>query len=464
MNGNLDEHRIDKRVNNSSSSINDGAPADKRPRTSDTVNSSNLYPPATISPCLEIRQGDPDLQIVNVNLADTLTPPPETVPRLCEIREEINNLWEEEKRILGEREEAFKLRIKELQSRLAEATKCSIEARGAQTAAESLLSRNRIEMQKKITELMDKNAKLEEVIVQRTAEGTEKLNAAAKRIIELRQKFLKAGSPSQREIYLKTTELQETKIKIQELESEKISLRKVIQDLRPKAERVEELEKKLKLANQTIVNLGGTDMQVEVSGDEVAGCDRQLEDPISIDDEVVNIEQEALGSRLQENGAAVNGQASTAPEYEFFDLTCDVQGGDNETSGWNHTEHTPILVSDDDDESSSSLQLYEGEENGYGGCQDHRIRVGDMYVLPSDPKFFEIDWSKEFGRYSKKKFVCRSCSFKALARGHIEDHAWVKHHRGRFLCPLCPAHIFSTSSRYLITKHVRDAHGGTLGD
>ncbi|XP_015126092.1 uncharacterized protein LOC107047774 [Diachasma alloeum] len=88
------------------------------------------------------------------------------------------------------------------------------------------------------------------------------------------------------------------------------------------------------------------------------------------------------------------------------------------------------------------------------------IRVADNYfVLPSNPKFFTIDWENEYTRNAPHKYVCNRCQVVEQFKTKMEDHVWVKHYYECYKCPTCYIHRPSSlQSRYSIRRHVKQFH------
>ncbi|XP_015126024.1 uncharacterized protein LOC107047728 [Diachasma alloeum] len=145
------------------------------------------------------------------------------------------------------------------------------------------------------------------------------------------------------------------------------------------------------------------------------------------------------GTERRSEGSKAMRECSTSRNAEESDselIVVDVHSDDNEAP--------PGEQADDKDKKPS-----EGEQSSQG----RRIIVGNYHVLPSDSKFFEIDYEKHYRCNSARRFACNKCSSKSHSgRQRIEDHIWVTHYGGRFNCPFCPS---SFSRRDDIRPHMK---------
>ncbi|XP_015114245.1 uncharacterized protein LOC107039240 [Diachasma alloeum] len=418
---------------NDSPPSQDGALAKKVRTSSDTTNSITLH----------LRGCDLNLRIEDMNSRNSLSHMEQTNTRLNQIRERRRNLCEEKRRILVDRVESSKQTIKDLTIQLSETAKSIREAREAQTAAKSQISKDETNMQQKILELQNKNAQLEEVIAQRTTD-----DALKQYVKNQMMELLNTCTPSQKDIYLKKAAIRKGKLKIEELESEKIYLRKEIQDLLPQAAGAEKLERKLLLANEVISKIRTNAVESVGPGVEASSVSEELGDEISAQEHLVDITSECLKSRLHETEETVCQMASEAPVPEICDLTSATQAAENVYPSLSSNQPGQTLIELSDDESVWSPQRLQ---------EDHRIRVGKYYFLASHPKYFKINWEKEYGRRGPA-FSCRWCASIIQQRVAVIDHIWVKHYGGRYKCPLCLDPPYFGASRYQMSNHVKLYH------
>ncbi|XP_012287257.1 mitotic spindle assembly checkpoint protein MAD1 isoform X2 [Orussus abietinus] len=203
-----------------------------------------------------------------VSLRTRLSHQEVTVQKLHQVRRQMEEVFDTEKKIFEMRTEQDKQTIKQLEVRLDMSRQTVQEAREAQLAAEKELNEIKAKLELKISSLMNENAKLMEdcrtTIAQNAVPAPKnpanemsdtlpKLEAAEARIEELEQK-LRESMTVQRDFEMQSVELQNMKIRIEKLESER-ALWEEGKQLVARAAKASDYEKELIAAKETIANL-----------------------------------------------------------------------------------------------------------------------------------------------------------------------------------------------------------------
>ncbi|XP_057330700.1 mitotic spindle assembly checkpoint protein MAD1 isoform X1 [Microplitis mediator] len=242
-----------------------------------------------------------------VSLRTRLSHQEGTVQQLHKLRNQLEEVFQKEKNMLEMQAELDKQTIKQLEWRIESVRKTAQEAREAQTNAENELFQVKIELEQKITNLMEENSKLVEhskhnnenetnlqssvpspKAQSETSETQVKLEMAEKRITELEEK-LRDNLVLQKEFELQKLELQNSKIKIDKLESER-SLWEEGKSLLARAARANELEKELQ-ASREIINA----MRESVKGkllleEQMSNMMQRLEHTEKVEHQVASLE------------------------------------------------------------------------------------------------------------------------------------------------------------------------------
>ncbi|XP_015123484.1 uncharacterized protein LOC107045665 [Diachasma alloeum] len=153
--------------------------------------------------------------------------------------------------------------------------------------------------------------------------------------------------------------------------------------------------------------------------------------------------------QMEEDSTARNTEECDSEVIEV-DVPSDLV--DNNDSSWEPS---------DEDESPPSTQQSESDyEEASGGEELRPVRkliVGNYYVIPSNPQFFEINWKDHYTFKRPRSYTCIYCSQTIANRLAMQDHIWVQHHGEYFKCPLCPS-SYSISRRTSIRKHMWGTH------
>ncbi|XP_015119896.1 uncharacterized protein LOC107043098 [Diachasma alloeum] len=442
---------MDENKSKMSPSAQDGATHHKRRKLDDPADPSN-------------RSGTYHSQATNMTL-DKRSPPMPEIKTLDQIRAEITNLFDEERRLLKEEIISQKELQKNLALRLAELTKCCHEAKAAQVSAEARMIQLETELDIKMAELADLRQSIQ------AAQDAAQQNAAVNRISELQEKGKScslAQEPASRQPTPQSivNELDEANLKIRKLESEKIALCEELLDLLPRVERVHELEEKLRSINSA----DGTPRKVVKSvilsdddDDEVApekchvASQTCLKDFKRKSSRLLEKQHKGVAQRIAESTKcrqeAKAAQASAEAKMTQLKTKAESDSSSLKLVSSNPAKKTNRRKGRRRANASSSCKSDNGDRNA---SQTRRIWAGEIPVVPSDPKFFEINWETQCKQRRGKQFSCKRCKYTSKARLAVEDHVWVCHFNGRFGCPLCPDIV--TKWRYDTKRHWMEKH------
>ncbi|CAL7938793.1 unnamed protein product [Xylocopa violacea] len=237
-----------------------------------------------------------------VSLRTRLSHQETAMQQLHKIRRQMEEVFEKEKSILEMRAEQEKQTIKQLEMRLDMSRRTIQDAREAQAAAEKELFQVKTNLEQKNMSLMNENAKLQQELKQASVQESKpvakdtvdeseiqlKLEAAQARITQLEEN-LKEYQAKQQEMELQNVELQSVKIKIERLESER-ALWEEGKSLTAKAARVNELEKELTIAKETITSLRESVQGKLLLEEQVANLTRRLEYTEKVEQQVASLE------------------------------------------------------------------------------------------------------------------------------------------------------------------------------
>ncbi|XP_076761521.1 mitotic arrest-deficient 1 [Xylocopa sonorina] len=237
-----------------------------------------------------------------VSLRTRLSHQEAAMQQLHKIRRQMEEVFEKEKSILEMRAEQDKQTIKQLEMRLDMSRRTIQDAREAQAAAEKELFQVKTSLEQKNMSLMNENAKLQQELKQASIQESKqvakdtvdesevqlKLEAAQARITQL-EGNLREYQAKQQEMELQNVELQSVKIKIERLESER-ALWEEGKSLTAKAARVNELEKELSYAKETIASLRESVQGKLLLEEQVANLMKRLEYTEKVEQQVASLE------------------------------------------------------------------------------------------------------------------------------------------------------------------------------
>ncbi|XP_015126086.1 uncharacterized protein LOC107047768 [Diachasma alloeum] len=88
------------------------------------------------------------------------------------------------------------------------------------------------------------------------------------------------------------------------------------------------------------------------------------------------------------------------------------------------------------------------------------ITVGGQYILPSDDRFFNINWEAYYTHRNSHENYCNICLEMKNSKVKMQDHIWIQHCGGRFKCPWCLDSSYQWRDR--VARHVRAKHADLL--
>ncbi|XP_012265066.2 mitotic spindle assembly checkpoint protein MAD1 [Athalia rosae] len=192
-----------------------------------------------------------------------------TVEQLHNIRKQMEQVFDKEKKLFELQSQQDKQLIKQLEARLDVARRVVQEAKEAKSSAKKELAEVKAMLDQKTIVLINENVKLQDELKQTNSshqqlsaldtskedstELAEKLNAAKERISHLEERLQEARAIQQKSELLEL-ELQDLKIKNERLESEK-SLCEEGKIMAARAARASDLEKELHAANKLVSTL-----------------------------------------------------------------------------------------------------------------------------------------------------------------------------------------------------------------
>ncbi|RLU19512.1 hypothetical protein DMN91_008069 [Ooceraea biroi] len=291
---------------------NESVISPKRPRLDDSDTSTlNKTQPSTVpgSPW-EWRR----LKGEVISLKTRLTHQEAAVQQLHNVRRQMEEIFEKEKGLMQVQVEQDKQTIQQYEVRLDVARRTIQDAREAQATTEKEWSKTKSDLEKKITLLLDENAKLSETL--RNAPTKEKsppppkddelqevqmkLEAAKTRAATLTER-MKDHLKLQQDYELQNIDVQNMKMKIEKLESER-ALWEEGKLLASRAARANDLEKELNAARKTVVVLKESVREKLLLEEQMANMTKRLEQTEKIEQQVALLEtkRSELTHRLQE--------------------------------------------------------------------------------------------------------------------------------------------------------------------
>ncbi|XP_014222520.1 mitotic spindle assembly checkpoint protein MAD1 [Trichogramma pretiosum] len=252
-----------------------------------------------------------------ISLRTRLTHQESTVQQLHQIRQEMEELFQKEKKILQIQMNQDKTMIKQLELRVDVGRKTIQESKAAQFRAEKELAEMKMKMEQKIMVLQTENAKLKQILereVERTFKPdpdrpeieirlstcTENLELANKRILELEEN-LREARKDQQKYELQNVELQALRVKVEQFNSE-ISHIEESKKFTARAAQAYELEKELNQARAMITSLRESLKGKLLLEEQIAHLNCRLQRTENLEKQVSQLEfsQAELLSKLSE--------------------------------------------------------------------------------------------------------------------------------------------------------------------
>ncbi|KYN02678.1 PREDICTED: mitotic spindle assembly checkpoint protein MAD1 [Cyphomyrmex costatus] len=236
------------------------------------------------------------------------------VQQLHNIRRQMEEVFEKEKGLLQVQTEQDKQTIQQLEVRLDVARRTIQDTKDSRDTAEKEWSQAKNNLERKITSLLNENAKLSEDLrnisvnekspppkdINESSELQMKLETVETRAAILEEK-MKEYFKMQQDHELQNVELQSMKMKIEKLESER-ALWEEGKLLAGRAARANDLEKELNAAKKTIVVLKESVKEKLLLEEQMANMTKRLEHTEKIEQQVAMLEakRSELALRLQE--------------------------------------------------------------------------------------------------------------------------------------------------------------------
>ncbi|XP_015126059.1 uncharacterized protein LOC107047746 [Diachasma alloeum] len=486
----------------SSSTTEDGTSSKRQKlRFSPLHSSSTDSGPLNDHQLSNISNLEKELAALHVRLLHTST----IVNEFQRKKKQIENVLEEEAKNLEVELEVDKEMIKQVEVRLATQIRSSQSSHGSQTTFDSEMIQLKARMNQRIKNLLSATPRMISSSLEGTLSSTKveenesevgkKLEAAEKRIkMELEEilddHWILQGFDSQ------SVDFEETRLKLQKLNSirafwdekptsplstpgevdqvmmtdgsevsilqqsgtvlsQKIEkLKSLVGDLHNENERFrqefEELEEMRDVMRGSVERHEEQVIKTDHSPDAAGHGDPSGEEPGAGDADEFLFDWTAgkyADSQMIQEELPAPGSGEISGEI------CGVGDGDPSSVG-GQQEKTPVAdlptANDEDAPQVESIK------------QNLPIKVSEFCVLPSNPKWFEIDWEREYTQDVSREYICNTCSLIVENKMRIQDHVWVTHFGGGFKCPVCPDSARALTRRYSIGAHMRSKHPNDL--
>ncbi|XP_015126128.1 myosin-7 [Diachasma alloeum] len=392
---------------------------------------------------------------------------------LLKLREQKRELFQKEMDMLEMQLQVEAETTERLHCDLETAIRNIHAAHEAQMTAEDALSEAKTSMEKEIRELMNENACLAAKTIRSSCmktpapsqfqedatETQRKLKTTEQRIIKLEEQ-LEGHLTLQAQFDRQKRKLEEAEVTIQKLKAE-LFAREHPKELSVVTRRLEHLEQGSLDANKFISPLRAVEEKRHLLEKQRLRLQKRLEE--KGDSPLVQEDVEILfeGNNLPMISTEMQTKAQDAyqlPDVPQITIKIDPDlplseddlsnaiDHENEddcdsTDAFDHQSSSSTAPDKDVSPSlraskninSSSLKSKKAEPRRVPACTARK----DSFVRPTNPKFFEINWDREYSCPEKGTWACKKCPEIFTRSERMQDHVWVTHYGEKFECVHC---------------------------
>ncbi|XP_028982565.1 filamin A-interacting protein 1-like [Diachasma alloeum] len=326
-------------------------------------------------------------------------------------------------------------------------------------------------MEEKIRELMNEKASLAAKTIRYTfiktpaasqsqedaTETQRKLKTAEQRIIRLEEQ-LEGHSTLQTQFNRQKRELEEAEVTIQKLKAE-LFTREYPKELSVVTRRLEQLQQESPVANKVISSLRAVEEKRHLLEEQRLRLQKRLEEkgdsPLVQEDVEILFEGNNLpmiSTEMQTKAQDVH-QLPDVPQITIkidSDLPLSEDDSSNAIDHENEDDcdstdafdHQSSSSKAPDKDASPSLRASKNINSSSlksKKTEPRRVPASttgkDSFVRPTNPKFFEINWDREYSYPSKGQWACKKCPQMFTRSVRMQDHVWMSEHLiDRFQC------------------------------